>query len=92
MFFLCVAMSLLTCAGNLQVGSPGGVTADGGAEGSDGGGLLTTLPADGGLPCEVATLLSTHCVSCHGSPTSGGAPMSLLSRADLLASFLVTRR
>jgi hypothetical protein len=35
------------------------------------------------LPCDVASLLNDKCVSCHGSPPSGGAPMSLVSYAQL---------
>lgn len=39
------------------------------------------------LPCNVATVIS-KCTSCHSSPPSGGAPMSLLSNADLQAPSL----
>lgn len=38
-----------------------------------------------GLPCDVSQVLSKSCTSCHGSPPSG-APMSLVSYADLTAS------
>ena len=38
-----------------------------------------------GLPCDVQTVLSDHCTSCHGSPPNG-APMSLVSYADLAAA------
>ncbi|HVP59282.1 MAG TPA: hypothetical protein VMT11_01860 [Myxococcaceae bacterium] len=58
--------------GNLTVGADGGSTGDGGV-----------VPGD--LPCDVATLLSTHCTSCHGSPPSGNAPMALDSHAALTA-------
>ncbi|HTJ80606.1 MAG TPA: peptidylglycine alpha-amidating monooxygenase [Polyangiaceae bacterium] len=43
-------------------------------------------PAGEGLPCEVADILSGHCQSCHSSPPKFGAPMPLLTRADLLAA------
>jgi hypothetical protein len=83
LLFSCAVLSVFTCAGNLEVGPGGENTTDGGA---DAGAQLTGLPADGGLPCEVAELLGTHCLSCHGAPTAGGAPMPLLTRADLLAT------
>lgn len=38
-----------------------------------------------GLPCEVATLLATKCISCHASTPIGGAPQPLVSYADLVA-------
>jgi hypothetical protein len=37
-----------------------------------------------GVPCDVVKALS-GCVSCHSSSPSGGAPMSLVSHADLMA-------
>ncbi len=40
------------------------------------------VPAD--VPCDVATVLS-KCTSCHGSTPTGGAPMSLMSTADMKA-------
>jgi hypothetical protein len=42
----------------------------------------TTTSTD--LPCDVAQVLS-NCTSCHSSPPSGGAPMALVSYADLTA-------
>ena len=49
--------------------------------GTNGGG---TVPGD--LPCDVATLLSAHCTSCHGTPPTGSAPMPLDSHAALTAT------
>src|SRR5262249_34382137 len=34
------------------------------------------------LPCDVAAVLAP-CLSCHGNPPSGGAPMSLVTYNDL---------
>ena len=34
-------------------------------------------------PSDVQKVFADHCTSCHGSPTSGGAPMSLVTLADL---------
>lgn len=42
----------------------------------------TTTSTD--LPCDVAQVLS-NCTSCHSSPPTGGAPMALVSYADLTA-------
>jgi len=39
-----------------------------------------------GLPCDVADVLETHCQTCHSSPPQFGAPMALMTRADLLAA------
>ena len=58
----------------------GGSGTGGSGTGGSGGGAVT-----GDLPCDVAALLSTKCVSCHGSIPAGGAPMSLLSYTDLTA-------
>jgi len=70
-------------------------------EGAPDGGLATMVSSDAGstdstfdggfgaLPCEVATLLRTRCVSCHRTPLVGGATMPLTSYAELTApSFL----
>ena len=51
----------------------------GGSGGSGGGG------GSNGLPCDVQALLSTHCQSCHGEQQQNGAPMPLVTRADLMA-------
>ncbi len=45
----------------------------------------TPSPAGGGLPCAVSDVLTRHCQSCHGSTPQYGAPMPLVTRADLLA-------
>jgi len=62
-------ISLLAACGN-DVGGPG----DPGPDAS----------ADSGLPCEVQSVLASHCTSCHGRPLAGGAPMALESYDDLL--------
>jgi hypothetical protein len=58
----------------------GGQRDQGSGNGDGGGGAVT------GLPCDVANVLSSKCVSCHSSPPSGGAPMSLASYSDLTAT------
>ena len=55
---------------------------------SDGG--VDAGPSDAGvandLPCGVAHTLGTYCTSCHGSPPTNGAPVSLNSLAALQAT------
>jgi cytochrome c553 len=68
----------------------------GDAPGSSGGGSPSTSPSPSGggtttatdLPCDVASVLQAKCTSCHSSPPVGGAPMSLVSYADLTAQDL----
>lgn len=75
-----------SCANNARVSS---------CEGACGVGMIcnttsgqcvsTTVSFPGsGMPCEVAALLENHCVSCHGTTPSGGAPNSLVTRDDLM--------
>jgi hypothetical protein len=77
-----IAVTLAGAAG-CYLGSAG-VTVDGGRHdgaappAGDGG-------AVSGLPCDVARLLESKCVSCHGAPPSGGAPMALVSYENLTA-------
>jgi hypothetical protein len=87
----------LGCEGGIVAGNGGGAgaagggTAAGGGAGTGGGGSATGggSGAGGGvagdLPCDVATVLTSWCLTCHGATPSGGAPMSLVSRADLTA-------
>ena len=77
-----LALGLLVagCDTSLSAAGPGGNNNNN--NGSDGGGNN----GSGDLPCDVYMLLQNRCVSCHGSPTVGGAPMSLLSKADLTAT------
>lgn len=41
--------------------------------------------AHGGLPCDIEAFLADHCQGCHGTTPSGGAPMPLVTYADLTA-------
>ncbi len=64
-------------------------SADSGGTEPDVGGD-TDLLVDGSdlglnLPCDIETLLATHCRGCHGATPTGYAPMSLMTRLDLLA-------
>lgn len=73
--------------GGSGTGGPGtgGSGFGGSGNGGSGAGGSGGDAVAGDLPCDVAALLSTKCVSCHGSTLVGGAPMSLLSYADLTA-------
>jgi hypothetical protein len=41
--------------------------------------------AGGGVPCEVAAVVSKHCASCHGEDQKFGAPRALVAAADFRA-------
>jgi mono/diheme cytochrome c family protein len=45
----------------------------------------TSPTAVEGLPCDVAQVLATSCVSCHGTKPSGGAPNSIVTYEDMVA-------
>ena len=71
--------ALFGCAGSNGAqpnGSDGGPTASGGASGG----------ASGPLPCDVDAVLAAHCRSCHAATPAYGAPMPLVSYADLTAA------
>lgn len=71
-----VALFLGTACGD------SGLTGGGGA----GAGAAAGGASASGLPCEVQEVLATHCQSCHATSPIFGAPMPLVSRADLLAA------
>jgi len=76
-----VAAVMVACG----VGSYSGqVTTGPSSGGPPGAGGTPGTPTD--LPCDVADVLTSSCLSCHGSPPAGGAPMSLTSLAQLLAA------
>jgi len=54
------------------------------ARGTDGGAGDVAAPAQT-LPCDVSQVLETSCQSCHSSPPQYGAPMPLVTYADLMA-------
>lgn len=54
--------------------------------GSGGTGRDAAVVVDTGLPCDVATVLATHCTVCHGTRPIGAAPMSLVTFEDLTAA------
>ena len=50
-----------------------------------GGGVEAGVGAADGVPCDVADLLASSCIRCHGAKPSKGAPMSLVTYDDLVA-------
>ncbi len=56
-------------------------------------GSTGTAPATaaGELPCDVAAVLENNCRTCHASPPRFGAPMPLLTLADLRADAKLTK-
>jgi hypothetical protein len=78
------ALVMAGCAGEIVGGS---VPPEGWGDPGTGGGLGSLNGSDiafTGLPCDVAQVLATRCVSCHGTTPAGGAPYPLVSRVDLL--------
>lgn len=73
--------AVLAGACSSSTGIPGPGTGDVTSE----GGTSSTTGAVGELPCDVSTVLAKNCQSCHGSPTTYGAPMPLMTYADLTA-------
>jgi hypothetical protein len=72
-------MALLGLAVALGVGCGSSASLEG--QGNSGGGS----GGDSGLPCDVDALLAAKCRSCHSNPPTGGAPIPLETRDDLLA-------
>lgn len=74
--------------GGTDAGSGGGGTDTGsGGGGTDAGSDAgaTDAGADAAVPCEIAAVLEAACGQCHGATPAFGAPMSLVSLADLQA-------
>jgi cytochrome c551/c552 len=71
-------------------GACGGTDAAGPGTGGDGGAsTITPVAPDGvagALPCDVDAVLAANCRKCHDSSTKYGAPMPLVTAADLHAA------
>jgi len=65
------------------IGGVGGTQGTGGRAGTGGAGGVTTA---GGLPCDVQAVYQTHCTTCHAAAPVNGAPMPLVTRANLMAA------
>jgi hypothetical protein len=66
------------CGGGGAASSGGGPSGGGGSGGAGGAG-------SSGLPCDVEAVLAAHCQSCHAEKPVYGAPMPLVTHADLVA-------
>jgi hypothetical protein len=77
-----LALTLLASACRLDAAPTdgGGAVDFGSPPGPDGG------TGGSGLPCDVDAVLQAHCQTCHNSPPRYGAPMPLLSYADVHAA------
>ena len=76
--FLVAALSAAAAGGLVAGCSDDGSNAGGGAEGGSGGGSTTQAA----LPCDVAPIIESACLVCHGEPTSSSAPQPLVTVAD----------
>jgi hypothetical protein len=65
--------------------SVSGYTTGTGSGGSGGTGASTGTAGMAGLPCDVAALLTSKCISCHSNPPLVNVPEALVSYADLTA-------
>ena len=70
-------------------GSSAVVPPVGGAVGA--GGATSTPPASGQLPCDVSSIISSHCLLCHTNPPQFTAPMPLLTWANFHAQGVRTQ-
>jgi hypothetical protein len=63
-----------------------GTSGIGGNAGTSGVGSVAHANA---MPCDVATVVQTHCGTCHGATTQFGAPVSLTTLADFQRDYPV---
>lgn len=89
-FFAACGFAFTGCTAELEEGclagecSPPGmpVVPNSSSSSSSGAPSCDTTPDTGNFPCEVFTVLQTHCHSCHQAPPVSGAPYSLLTYED----------
>ena len=78
-------LALPACASDISPTGPRGGPIDGGGVAPPVDATIDGATASGpsDLPCDVAETLAARCWTCHGTPPAGGAPISLVTRADL---------
>lgn len=81
LFGLLLASAAFAACTTVQETTIGG---GGGNTGGSGGGTNSQNPT--GLPCDIASTLQSYCVSCHSNPPQAGAPMPLVTYANLAAT------
>jgi cytochrome c553 len=64
-------------------GSGGGTGTGGGSAVGGGGGSTSSDGGVDGLSCDIAAILTSKCISCHGATLAGGAPWPILTRGQL---------
>jgi mono/diheme cytochrome c family protein len=71
----------------------GGATGSGGATGAGGAGAGGGAGGTGvvGLPCDVQAVFQSHCTTCHATTPNSGAPISLVTRANLVTQANATQ-
>jgi hypothetical protein len=78
LLWVLVGLSVISCGNDLAYDNGfGGAGVDAGIDGGD------QPSANLGLPCDIQTFLADRCQSCHGRTPSNGAPISLVTYADL---------
>jgi uncharacterized membrane protein len=80
---ICGAPPITGAGGSGTVGPARGL---GGASGTAGAGGAAGTVTAGGIPCDIQALLQSRCQGCHSNPPMNGAPMSLVSYANLTAA------
>ncbi|MFO0660094.1 MAG: peptidylglycine alpha-amidating monooxygenase [Polyangiaceae bacterium] len=77
----------LILGGWLALAGCGGETSNDASAGAAGAGQGGSAGSSSGtsLPCDVSAILRNSCQNCHGTETAFGAPMSLVTYADLQA-------
>jgi hypothetical protein len=93
---VCLTAALGACGSNTVAENTQGSGGAGSASGSGGMGGSGTISmgtggsgpagASGALPCDVASVVTTKCQTCHGTNPLFGAPMSLVTLADFQAA------
>jgi hypothetical protein len=80
-------LAVVAACGSAVAESPSvsGYSTGSGGSGSGGATASTGTAGMEGLPCDVAALLASKCVSCHSSPPIPNVPEALVSYADLTA-------
>jgi hypothetical protein len=80
-------------SGSVSDGGGSGSSSGGSSSSSGGSGSSSSSSSSGGsssggsgsLPCDVATLFSAHCTTCHANPPQQGSLSSLITYSDLMA-------
>jgi hypothetical protein len=95
--FLVMSVACTSQPGDGSGGGGGTASGSGGGDTAAGGGIALgggTASSGGGsgsgdLPCAASVVLEGDCQACHGAVLAGGAPMHLVTLADLTATSAV---